>query len=97
MRVLLFLVLTNVMSLSFVTVTLRLTRVATVLSNLVADTYASDAHRWIKKATDAHSSTGWLCKVWLLLCGLVEVCIFRVVILVGHVLLLMSLLLVLHL
>ena len=92
-----FLVLTDVMSLSFITVTLRLTRIATVLSNLVADSYASDANRWIKKAADAHSSTGWLCKVWLLLCGLVEVCVFRVVILVGHVLLLVSLLLVLHL
>ena len=90
--------LAHIVSLSLVTIALRFTRVATVLCNFIADANTSDANRWIEKATNAHAPTGRLSKVWLLLCCLVEVSIFRVIILVGHVLLLLlSILLVLRL
>ena len=95
--ILLLLVFAHIVSLGLVTVALRFTRVAAVLCNFIADANTCDANRWIEKTTNAHAPTGRLSKVWLLLCCLVEVSIFRVVILVSHVLLLLSILLVLRL
>ena len=75
------------MGLSFVAISLRFTRVPTILGDFVAYTNSSYTYWGIEKATHSNTPAGWLCKVCLVLCGLVQVGILWVVILVCRILL----------
>ena len=80
------LLLAHEVGLGLIAISLGFAGVAAVLGDFVADAYASDAHRGVEKATDAHAPAGRLSEAGLVLCGLVQVGIFRVVVLVCGVL-----------
>ena len=86
-RVLIFflLIFVDEVGLCFVAISLRFTRVPTILGDFVTYSNASNTHWGIKEATDPNTPAGWLCKVCLVLCGLVQVGILCVVILVCRI------------
>ena len=79
------LVFIDEVGLGFVAISLRFAGVPAILGDFVAYSNASYTYWGIEEATNSYTPTGWLCKVSLVLCGLVQVGILCVVILVCRV------------